>query len=41
MREGLKFIVEHVTLIVFDFGNRSTVKLNSELSEFPRKGVLR
>jgi len=35
LREGLKFVVEHITVIAFDFGNRSSIELNPESSKFP------
>ncbi len=40
MCEGLKFVIEHVSMIVFDFGNRGSVELNTESSELSGQGVL-
>jgi len=41
MRECLKFVIEHMTVVVFDFRNRGSVELNPELSELPGEGILR
>jgi hypothetical protein len=40
MCEGLNFVIKHMTVIVFDFGNRGSIELNTEASELPGKGVL-
>jgi hypothetical protein len=39
--EGLKLVIEHVSVIVFDFGNRGSVELNPESGELPGEGILR
>ena len=41
LREGLKFVVEYAAVVVFDFGDRGSVKLDAQSSEFSRKGILR
>jgi hypothetical protein len=41
MCESLKFVVQDMTMIVFDFGNCGSVELNPEPSELPGEGVLR
>jgi len=41
IRESLKLVVEHMTVIVFDFGDCGSIKLDPESSELPRKGILR
>jgi hypothetical protein len=35
VRESLEFVVKGMAKVVFDFGNRGSVKLNSEPCEFP------
>jgi len=41
LREGLEFVVENITVIAFDLGNRGSIELDPESSEPPRKGILR
>ena len=37
VREGLEFVVKDMAKVVFDFGDRGSVKLNPEPSEFPER----
>lgn len=41
VRERFNFVVEHLAVIVLDFGNCGSVELNAESGQSPRKSILR
>jgi hypothetical protein len=40
LRDGFKFVVKYMTVIIFDFGDRGSVELNPKPSKLTRKGIL-